>query len=108
MTTADASSMLGCQKVGGRRAGSAPVTTRKERSFLVKSVCVFCGSSEGMRPVYAKVAQTLGSAAAYRGMRLVYGGGKVGLMGLAADAVLAAGGEVVGVIPKTLLEKEIS
>ena len=94
--------------MGGRRAGSAPATTRKERSFLVKSVCVFCGSSEGMRPVYAKVAQTLGSAAAYRGMRLVYGGGKVGLMGLAADAVLAAGGEVVGVIPKALLEKEIS
>src|SRR5918997_29210 len=84
MTTADASTMLGCQKAGGRRAGSAPATTRKERSFLVKSVCLFCGSSEGIRPVYAEVAQTLG-----------------------ADAALAAGGEVVGVIPKALFEKEI-
>src|ERR687893_2275278 len=107
MTTADASTMLGCQKAGGRRAGSAPATTRKERSFLVKSVCLFCGSSEGMRPVYAEVAQTLGSVAAHRGMRLVYGGGRVGLMGLTADAPLAAGGEVVGVIPKALFEKEI-
>jgi uncharacterized protein (TIGR00730 family) len=73
----------------------------------LESVCVFCGSSEGARPAYAEAASGLGREIAERGMRLVYGGGKVGLMGVVADAALAAGEEVVGVIPKALLEKEI-
>ena len=73
----------------------------------MKNVCVFCGSSEGMCPVYAEAAKTLGATIAERGMRLVYGGGKVGLMRVVADAALAKGGEVIGVIPKALLEKEI-
>jgi uncharacterized protein (TIGR00730 family) len=73
----------------------------------VQAVCVFCGSSVGSRPIYSEAARRLGTVVAERGLRLVYGGGKVGLMGLLADAALAAGGEVVGVIPKALLEKEI-
>ncbi len=73
----------------------------------MQAVCVFCGSSVGSRPTYPEAARRLGTVVAERGLRLVYGGGKVGLMGLLADAALAAGGEVVGVIPKALLEKEI-
>ncbi len=73
----------------------------------MKNICIFCGSSEGTRPIYAEVAKALGSSIAGRGMRLIYGGGKVGLMGVVADAALVAGGEVVGVIPEALLEKEI-
>jgi uncharacterized protein (TIGR00730 family) len=73
----------------------------------VKSVCVFCGSSDGARPAYARMAEALGAEVAQRRMRLVYGGGKVGLMGMLANAALAEGGEVIGVIPEALLEKEI-
>ena len=73
----------------------------------MQAVCVFCGSRVGSRPIYSEAARRLGTVVAERGLRLVYGGGKVGLMGLLADAALAAGGEVVGVIPKVLLEKEI-
>jgi uncharacterized protein (TIGR00730 family) len=73
----------------------------------VQAVCVFCGSRVGSRPIYSEAARRLGTVVAERGLRLVYGGGKVGLMGLLADAALAAGGEVVGIIPKALLEKEI-
>jgi uncharacterized protein (TIGR00730 family) len=73
----------------------------------VHAVCVFCGSSVGSRPTYSEAARRLGTVVAERGLRLVYGGGKVDLMGLLADAALAVGGEVVGVIPKALLEKEV-
>jgi uncharacterized protein (TIGR00730 family) len=68
---------------------------------------VFCGSSEGVRSAYARAAEALGAEIARRRMRLIYGGGKVGLMGSLANAALAEGGEVVGVIPEALLEKEI-
>jgi uncharacterized protein (TIGR00730 family) len=74
---------------------------------MVGTVCVFCGSSEGAREEYAEAARRLGAALAGRGMRLVFGGGRVGLMGVVADAVLDAGGEAVGVMPEALLEKEI-
>ncbi len=73
----------------------------------MKSVCVFCGSSEGSRPVYAEAARHMGEEIARRGLRLIYGGGKVGLMGAVANSALAAGGEVVGVIPDALVSKEI-
>ena len=63
------------------------------------SVCVFCGSSEGARPAYVAAAWETGAEIARRGLTLVYGGGKVGLMGAVADAALAEGGEVVGVMP---------
>lgn len=69
-------------------------------------VCLFCGSKPGSSPVYAQVARELGRSCAERGLGLVYGGGRVGLMGLAADAALAAGGEVIGVITEQLVESE--
>jgi uncharacterized protein (TIGR00730 family) len=71
-------------------------------------VCVFCGSSRGSRPAYAEAARRLGAALARRGLGLVYGGGRVGLMGIVADAALAEGGRVVGVIPTPLARKEIA
>ena len=71
-------------------------------------VCVFCGSSPGRVPEYAAAARRLGSLLARRGVGLVYGGGNVGLMGLVADAVLADGGEVIGVIPRALVDRELA
>ncbi len=74
----------------------------------MKYVCVFCGSSMGLRPAYKLAAQAMGETLAGRGIGLVYGGGNVGLMGVVADATLAAGGEVIGVIPEFLVAKEIA
>ncbi|MBA4063798.1 MAG: TIGR00730 family Rossman fold protein [Isosphaera sp.] len=74
----------------------------------MKRVCVFCGSAAGANPGYAAAARDLGRALAGRGLGLVYGGGRVGLMGEVATAALAAGGEVVGVIPHALAGKEIA
>ena len=71
------------------------------------SVCVFCGASSGNNPVYREAAITLGRALAARKLTLVYGGGAVGLMGIIADAVLEAGGEVIGIIPHSLNDLEI-
>ncbi|BCQ58992.1 uncharacterized protein (TIGR00730 family) [Pseudomonas protegens] len=71
------------------------------------SVCVFCGASTGANPLYREAAQALGRAIAERKLTLVYGGGAVGLMGIVADAALAAGGEVIGIIPQSLKDKEI-
>ena len=73
----------------------------------MRFVCVFCGSSPGTRPAYAEAARALGHVLADRRLGLVYGGGNVGLMGVVADAVLAAGGEVIGVIPHALMAREI-
>jgi len=70
-------------------------------------VCVFCGSSPGARPAYAEAARAMGRALVARGLGLVYGGGNVGLMGIVADTVLSGGGEVVGVIPRDLQEREV-
>jgi len=74
----------------------------------VKRVCVFAGSSVGGRPAYAEAARELARALAQRGLGVVYGGGSVGLMGALADAALAAGGEVIGVIPGPLARKELA
>lgn len=74
----------------------------------MRSICVFCGSSLGARPVYQTAAIALGQVLAQRGLQLIYGGGNVGLMGVVADAVLANGGEVIGVIPEFLAAKEIA
>jgi len=74
----------------------------------LRRVCVFSGSSFGARPMYADAAATLARELARRGIGLVYGGGSVGLMGVVADAVLEAGGEVIGVIPRALATKEIA
>ena len=73
---------------------------------MTRSVCVFCGSAPGARPSYSLAATEMGTALAKAGLTLVYGGGKLGLMGIVADAVLAAGGRVVGVIPRMLIERE--
>ena len=74
----------------------------------MKSICVYCGSNAGGRPAYAERAAALGQRIAREGLTLVYGGGNVGLMGIVADAVLAGGGEVVGVIPEQLLGWEVA
>ncbi len=73
-----------------------------------KRVCVYCGSSIGARPEYAAAARALGEILAKRKLDLVYGGGNIGLMGVVADAVLAAGGRVIGVIPEALEAKEVA
>jgi len=74
----------------------------------MKRICVYCGSSTGNQPVYREAAVALGAVLASRKIGLVYGGGNVGLMGVIADAVLAGGGEVIGVIPQSLAEREIA
>ena len=74
----------------------------------LRSICVFCGSSPGMRPDYAAAAASFGRLLGERRIRLVYGAGNVGLMGVLADAALAAGGEVVGVIPQMLVDRELA
>jgi uncharacterized protein (TIGR00730 family) len=71
-------------------------------------ICVFCGSNEGADPAYAEAAASLGAGLAERGIGLVFGGGKVGLMGIVADAVVAGGGEAVGVIPEFLVRAEVA
>jgi len=74
----------------------------------VRRVCVFCGAAGGRAAAYAASARAFGAAAPARGLGVVYGGGKVGLMGAVADAALAAGGEVIGVIPQALVERELA
>ena len=83
--------------------------SRRHRSIsTMQTICVFCGSNFGARQAYAEAAHQVGRAIAERGLRLVYGGSKVGLMGVVADAALAAGGAVIGVIPAALVEREIA
>ena len=71
-------------------------------------ICVFCGAARGADPAYAEQATTLGTAIVAAGHGLVFGGGAVGLMGVVADAVLAAGGEATGVIPQQLVDRELA
>lgn len=80
----------------------APPTVRFRR------LCVYCGSRSGARPAYADAARDLGTRLAAAGVGLVTGGGRVGLMGVVADAVLDAGGEAVGVIPQALVDREVA
>jgi len=74
----------------------------------IKKICVYCGSSPGKNPAYSQAAVNLALALCERNIGLVYGGGAIGVMGTVADAVLAAGGEAVGVIPKALAIKEVA
>jgi uncharacterized protein (TIGR00730 family) len=74
----------------------------------MQRLCVFCGSAAGTDPRYAAAARALGQALARRGWGLVFGGGHIGLMGVLADAVLAAGGQVIGVIPQALVDRELA
>lgn len=73
----------------------------------MKSIAVFCGSSLGINKIYQDTARAAGQTIAREGLRLIYGGGRVGLMGVIADSVLSAGGEVIGVIPRALFDREI-
>lgn len=83
------------------------MNTQSLKSLKPLSICVYCGSRHGALPAYTAAAVALGRAIGERGWQLVYGGGKVGLMGEVADATLAAGGRVVGVIPQTLQDREV-
>lgn len=74
----------------------------------IHSVTVFCGSNPGRDPAYRASAEALGRCLLERGIRLVYGGGNVGLMGILADTVMAGGGEVIGVIPQSLVDREVA
>ncbi|MDH1265587.1 TIGR00730 family Rossman fold protein [Pseudomonas sp. GD03944] len=75
--------------------------------MTLRSICVFCGASPGAHPIYRQAAEALGRHLAEQGVRVIYGGGAVGLMGVVADAAMAAGGEVVGIIPQSLERAEI-
>ena len=74
----------------------------------LRRICVFCGASDGRDPRYAEVARLVGGELARRGIELVYGGGRRGLMGAVADGALAAGGRVIGVIPARLVDRELA
>jgi uncharacterized protein (TIGR00730 family) len=76
--------------------------------MTMKRICVFCGSSPGARPAYLKAARELGAALAANNIGLVYGGATIGLMGEVARAALAGGGEVIGVIPQSMMTKEVA
>lgn len=75
---------------------------------MIRSLCVFCGSSPGFDPVHGEAARALGDALGQAGIDLVYGGGRVGLMGIVADAAMAAGSRAIGVIPKALADLEVA
>ena len=75
--------------------------------MTLRSICVFCGASPGATPIYQEAAEALGRHLAENGIQLVYGGGAVGLMGMIANAALAAGGEVIGIIPQSLKDAEV-
>jgi uncharacterized protein (TIGR00730 family) len=75
---------------------------------MLQSICIFCGSNFGTQPVYEQAAQSIGRLLAQRRIDLIYGGGRVGLMGIVADACLREGGRVVGVMPRALVAKEIA
>jgi len=74
----------------------------------MRRICVFCGSSPGNDPAYAALAHSVGEGLARRGIGVVYGGGRVGLMGIVADSALDAGGEVIGVIPQDMVDRELA
>jgi uncharacterized protein (TIGR00730 family) len=88
--------------------GTCPDNKPASRPQPETSIAVFCAAANGVRPRYREVAEQLGTALAQRGIGLIYGGAKVGLMGAVADATLHAGGYVVGVIPHVLVDKEIA
>lgn len=88
---------MGCLRIGGWSGWSGKV----------RSIGVFCGSNTGVGTAYAEAARRLAQAIAGRGLRLVYGGGSIGLMGVLGEAALAAGGHVTGVTPRRLLEREL-
>lgn len=77
-------------------------------TMSLRRICVFCGASPGVDPAYLELARSVGRGLAERGIGVVYGGGRVGLMGAVADAALDAGGDVIGVIPQGLVDRELA
>src|SRR5690349_17138672 len=77
-------------------------------SLDMKNICVFCGSSPGLNPLYMSSAKALGAVLVREGLGLVYGGASVGLMGAVADEVMRLGGQAIGVIPRDLLTREVA
>ncbi len=96
---------IGCPELTSTRFGGVVLQQRKEE---ILRICVFTGASRGLRPVHAEVATSFGAELCRRGYGLVYGGGHVGLMGVLADSVLEGGGEVIGVIPRNLMDRELA
>jgi uncharacterized protein (TIGR00730 family) len=92
----------------GRGYSGSSSEHRLSSRTVMRSLCVFCGSSPGVDARYLAAARDLGQALASSGIRLVYGGASVGLMGAIADAALQAGGDVVGIIPKALEQREVA
>src|SRR5687768_3137171 len=94
------------------RAGCPPASPRPRPTRLplmpTRRICVFCGASAGRDPAHAAFAREVGAGLARRGIGVVYGGGRVGLMGAVADGALDAGGEVDGVIPRRLVDRELA
>jgi uncharacterized protein (TIGR00730 family) len=84
------------------------MTTLQPEENVMQRICVFCGSNPGAKPIYTEAAKALGMALVRNGIELVYGGGRVGLMGTIATTVMEAGGRVIGVIPKGLADVEIA
>ena len=76
--------------------------------MAIRRICVFCGASPGRDPAYRELAASVGTGLAERGIGVVYGGSRVGMMGALADAALAAGGEVIGIIPRRLVDRELA
>ena len=74
----------------------------------ISRICVFCGASPGRDPAYLELAASVGAGLAERGIGVVYGGSRVGMMGALADAALAVGGEVIGIIPRRLVDRELA
>jgi uncharacterized protein (TIGR00730 family) len=101
-------------EINGITAAILPHLWRRIKSYNrlmsppLRSICVFCGSSPGIHSEYSAAAAAFGRMLAERGIRIVYGAGNVGLMGVLADAALAAGGEVIGVIPQMLVDRELA
>jgi len=91
----------------GRTAGATTGAVRTDGRSGLRRVCVFCGSARGDRSAYTAAARALGEELVERGIGVVYGGGRVGLMGELADAAMRAGGEVIGVIPRRLSDLEV-
>jgi uncharacterized protein (TIGR00730 family) len=89
------------------RLGKVATETQPVR-IMNNNICIYCGSAVGIKPEYAESARKVGQALARHGFGVVYGGGRVGLMGIVADAVLAGGGRAIGVIPEPLATKEIA
>ena len=99
---------LSSDPIGAREPTVHSAQPNAHLHFSMRSICVFCGSRVGARPEYREQARNLAAALVSRGLRLVYGGANGGLMDTLAEAMLAGGGEVVGVIPDILVEREVA